>query len=108
MIVSLDLARRYCRASASDDAVLTVLVDAAEGWATSFLNRKVFADQAALDAAVTAGTAGELPMVANAQFTAAVLELVADRYDNRENDTSNVGTTRAEKLLWPYRVGLGV
>ena len=106
MIVSLDLARRYCRASTSDDALLTVLAEAAEGWAASFLNRKVFADQAAVDAAGL--DAGTQPMIVNAQFTAAVLELVADRYDKRENGTANVSTTRAEKLLWPYRVGLGV
>lgn len=108
MITSLDLARRYCRASASDDALLTVLVEAAEGLATSFLNRMVFADQAALDAAVAAGTAGESPMVVNAQFTAAVLELVCDRYDSRSNAPSSAAMTRAERMLWPHRVGLGV
>lgn len=108
MITSLDLARGYCRASASDDALLTVLVEAAEGWAASFLNRKVFADQAALEGAVVAGTAGETPMVANAPFTAAVLELVCDRYDSRSNAPSSSAMTRAERMLWPDRVGLGV
>ena len=108
MIVSLDLVRRYCRASASDDALLSVLVEAAEGWAASFLNRKVFKDQAALDDAVAAGTGGDLPMVANAQFTAAVLDLVEDRYDRRSDKPSSSAMTRAEKTLWPDRVGLGV
>lgn len=108
MIGSLDLARQYCRASSADDAVLTVLVEAAEAWAVQFLDRRVFADQANLDDAVSAGTAGDRPMVVNAAFTAAVLEIVSDRYDNRENDAAPATMTRAEKLLWPFRVGLGV
>jgi len=108
MIVSLDLARRYCRASSTDDAVLTVLVEAAEGWASMFLNRQVFADQSALETAVAAGTAGESPMAVNAAFTAAVLEIVSDRYDNREDSAKGNTMMRAERLLWPYRIGLGV
>ncbi|MBB6578004.1 hypothetical protein HNP33_002072 [Comamonas odontotermitis] len=108
MITSLELARRYCRASASDDALLTVLVEAAEGLAEKFLNRKVFADQAALDAALASGEAGNLPMLANAQFRAAVLEIASDRYDNRGDQPTAAAMTRAERILWPDRVGLGV
>lgn len=108
MITSLDLARRYCRASTSDDVLLTLLVEAAEGLAEKFLNRKVFGDQAALDAAVENGTAGADPMLANAQFKAAVLEMVSDRYDKRGDQPTPAAMTRAERILWPDRVGLGV
>lgn len=108
MIVSLDLARAYCRADSADDLVLSALVEAAEDWAAMFLNRKVFEDGGKLSAAVLSGTAGDRPMVANAAFTAAVLEIVADRYANREDSAKPATMTRAEKMLWPHRVGLGV
>jgi len=108
MIVSLDLARDYCRADSADDLVLSALVEAAEDWAAMFLNRKVFENEGKLNAAVLAGTAGDRPMVVNAAFTAAVLEIVADRYANREDNARASTMTRAEKMLWPYRVGLGV
>lgn len=108
MIVSLDLARDYCRADSADDLVLTALVEAAEDWAAMFLNRKVFEDQDALNAAVLGGTAGDRPMVINAAFTAAVLEIASDRYANREDSAKASTMTRAEKMLWPHRVGLGV
>lgn len=111
-IVSLDIARRYCRASPSDDVILGVLVEAAEGWASSFLNRKVFPDQPSLEAAVAAGDAGDRPLVANPPFTAAVLLIVAHLYDNRQEVVTGTIATQvpfgAEKILWPYRVGLGV
>ncbi|WP_313082561.1 head-tail connector protein [Pulveribacter sp.] len=112
MIVSLDLARDYCRADSADDVVLGALVEAAEDWAAMFLNRKVFKDQTALNAAVLAGTAGERPMVINAAFTAAVLLITAHLYDNRQEVVTGTIATQvpfgAEKILWPYRVGLGV
>lgn len=108
MIIDIDLARSYCRASASDDPLLSVLVEAAEQWAAEYLGRSVFLDQAALDAAVADETAGERPMVINAAFTAAVLEIVSDRYDNREDSAKDATMTRAQRMLWPYRVSLGV
>lgn len=108
MITDLGLVRDYCRADSADDAVLSVLVEAAEGWASAFLNRQVFATQGELDAAVAAGAAGDQPMLANVRFTAAVLEIVADRYDHREDSAKGSTLTRAQRMLWPDRVGLGV
>lgn len=81
MIISLGLPRRYGGVCTSDDVLLTLLVEAAEGLAEKFLNRKVLCDQAALDAAMENGTAGADPTLANAKFKATVQEMVSDRYN---------------------------
>lgn len=109
MLIPDELAREHLRVD--DDVPINVYVRAAEQWAIEFLNRNVYADQAALDAAVDADTAGEHPMVANDLIRAAILTLLGHLYENRESVV--VGAPVAEMpmsttfLLQPYRKGMG-
>lgn len=112
-ILALDMVKSHLRVTwADEDQLIGLYLAAAEGSAASFLNRKVYQDQAALDAAVLAETAGDDPMVANSEIQAAVLLTVGHLYANRED--SVIGATVAElprgalDMLQPYRVGLGV
>lgn len=98
-LVDLALARGYCRASPADPKVEPQLA-AAESYVLDRLNRRVFADQVALDAAVAAGTAGEFPMLANGAIKAAILEYLLALYDNREPEAEE----RVRSLIYPYRV----
>lgn len=102
-LVDTTLAAGYCRASPADPK-LPVQLGAAERFVVDFLNRQVFADQATLDAAVTAGTAGFDPMVVNDAIKAAILEYLLALYDNRGAEAEG----RVREMVWPYRVGLGV
>lgn len=105
-----ELAREHLRVD--DDVPIDVYVRAAEQWAIEFLNRNIYADQAALDAAVDDGTAGDYPIVINDLMRAGILTLVGHLFENRESVV--VGATVAEVpmsvtfLLHPYRKGLGV
>ncbi|WP_423192975.1 head-tail connector protein [Cupriavidus sp. H18C2] len=112
-ILALDMVKSHLRVTWPDeDQLIGLYLAAGEGAAVSFLNRKVYPDQSTLDAAVLAGTAGDDPMVANAEVQAAVLLTVGHLYSNREDVV--VGATvdelprGARDLLQPYRVGLGV
>lgn len=60
---------------------LGAAIDAAQ----EYLGRKVYADQAELNAAVVAGTAGELPMVATFSVKAGVLLICGHLFANRED-----------------------
>lgn len=102
-LVDTALAAGYCRASPADPK-LPVQLGAAERFVVDFLNRQVFADQATLDAAVTTGTAGDLPMVVNDAIRAGILEYLVALYDNRGEEAEE----RVRRLVFPYRVGLGV
>lgn len=112
-LLALDMVKSHLRVTwADEDQLISLYQAAAEGAAASFLNRRVYKDQAELDAAVTDGTAGYSPLVANAEIQAAVLLTVGHLYNNREDVV--IGATVAElpqgahDLLWPHRVGLGV
>jgi hypothetical protein len=71
VLVTLDQARQHCRADAADDAVLTLYGGAASDAAVQFLNRQVFENQTALDAAI-AGVPAALD-AADAAYEAAIL-----------------------------------
>jgi len=112
-ILALDMAKSHLRVTwPNEDQLIGLYLTAAEGSAASFLNRQFYMNAAELAAAVLAGTAGDDPMVANAEIQAAVLLTVGHLYMNREDTV--VGATVAElprgalDLLQPYRVGLGV
>ncbi|WP_313818728.1 head-tail connector protein [Cupriavidus sp.] len=112
-ILALDMVKSHLRVTwPNEDQLIGLYLAAAEGSAASFLNRKVYPDQDALEAAVLAETAGDDPMVVNPEIQAAVLLTVGHLYMNREDTI--VGATVAElprgalDLLQPYRVGLGV
>lgn len=112
-ILDLTLVKSHLRVTwAFEDQLISLYQAAAEGAAASFLNRRVFKDEDELLAAVAAGTAGEDPMIANAEIQAAVLLTVGHLYENRENTVVGLSAVElphgAREFLQPYRVGLGV
>lgn len=114
MLISLDQAREHLRAQGGDDdADLTLKINAAQLLAQEYLNRKLFATQAELDAAVLAGTAGDMPpMVCNDLVRAAMLFIIGHLYANREDVVTGTISTALDMgsraLLAPYRQGMGV
>lgn len=93
------------------DYVVGLLWPAAEGFAQTFLNRRVFGTQAELEEAQLDQTAGDFAMVAPPQYVAACLLMLGHLYKNREavSDVEQYAMPEgARALLWPYRVKLGV
>lgn len=85
-ILTIQQAIEHCRADPDADAVMVELyLGAAIDAAQDYLGRKVYANQAELDAAVAAGEAGELPLVANYAIKAAMLLICGHLFANRED-----------------------
>ncbi|OZI21724.1 hypothetical protein CAL18_12415 [Bordetella genomosp. 7] len=112
-LVTLEQARLHLRVDETEeDSLIALWINAAEQSAQSFLGRNVYTDQAELDAAVNAGTAGDDPMVVNDLIRAAILLTVGHLYANREDVAAGVSFAKmpvgAEYLLMPHRVKMGV
>lgn len=114
MLVELDTLKLHCRVDSSDeDALISIYGDAADERIETYLNRKVYPTQSALTSAVTAGTAGDDPMVVNDSIKASIMLLVGHLYSNRES-TVDPRTEMVELpmgvsyLLTPYRMGMGI
>lgn len=109
-LVDLPTALAHLRIDAGDeDALVTLYLGAAEASAVEFLNRSVYVDQAALEAANEPPEA--LPMVVNAVVQAAILLILGHLYANREEVAPGTMTKvpfGAHALLQPYRIGLGL
>lgn len=111
-LVDLSLALGFVRQDAgAEDDIVQALLDGATQSAIDYLNRQVFEDADSMDAAVTAGTAGDNPMVINGAIKAAILKTTAELYKNRA-DTA-VGTItelpfNARALLRPHRIVPGI
>jgi predicted HD phosphohydrolase len=111
-LVTREQALAHLKADSTED--VSIYLSAAELAAMEYLNRNVYESEAAMDAAVLAGNAGEDPMVVNDLIKAAVLLIAGHLYRNREDVIS--GQTAAavqlplgsRALLQPYRVGMGV
>ena len=86
-VISLAIARHHLRDPDDADEYLQLLIEAAEGQAMDYLNRRFYADQQALDEAVAAGDAGEYPLVSNKQINAACLLILGHLYANREGSS---------------------
>lgn len=85
-ILTTEQAIEHCRADPEADATMVSLyLGAATDAAQDYLGRKLFANQAELDAAVQAGNAGEMPMIATYAVKAAILLICAHLYTNRED-----------------------
>lgn len=113
MFLTSELAKGYQRIVGNDeDDVIGLILSAAERAALAYLNRQVFADIAAMDAAITAGTAGEFPMVIEDDIKLGILKLFGDMYENREDSVLAVSVARlplsSKELLRPHRIGNGV
>lgn len=111
-LVTIEQARKHVSATPYHDDQLAVYIGAATEYAQEFLNRRVYSDQVTLDAAVTADSAGDRPMVVNDAIRAAILLLIGHLFANREAVVTGTIATQVpmgvHALLWPYRIGLGV
>jgi len=111
-VISMAIARHHLRDPDDDDEYLELLIEAAEGQAMDYLNRRFYADQQTLDVAVVANDAGESPMICNKQIKAACLLILGHLYANREDVVIGTIATELPKgsvaLLTPHRIGWGV
>lgn len=96
--------RTHLRIDEGED--VSTYVAAAGLLAADLLNRNIYEDQAALDAAND-----PTGIVVNAKIGAAIKLIVGDLYRDRENDkqgTYSPSSTNTEKLLSADRIGMGV
>lgn len=114
MLVDLNTLKLHCRVDGDDeDALFSAYGEASEERVASYLNRKIYPNQTDLDTAVTAGTAGDDPMIVNESVKAAIMLLVGHLYANREAVVeSKIEMVELPMgvmfLLTPYRVGMGL
>lgn len=84
VLVTTTQAVAHLRVDGLDDAPdIALKLAAAEQVVLEFLDRKVYATQQDLDAAVAAGTAGEKPMLVTDLVRSAILLTLSDLYVNR-------------------------
>lgn len=109
-LVTLEAAKAHLRVThASDDADITLKLRAAEKMAVRYLDRPVYPDQAALDAALVGNPDLALadPLVCDEMVIAGILLLLGDLYENREEVvTGTIATqlpTGARACLRPLR-----
>lgn len=111
-VISTDDALRHLRAEDEDRADVEQMLAAAEDSAAQFLNRRFYADAAALDAAVLSGSAGSKPILINPSIRAACLLILGNLYSNREDtlvgDEFSSMPAGSRSLLTPYRIGWGI
>ena len=114
MFLTPDLLIGYKRIDATEmvSPFLLLVIEAAELNAVAYLNRSVFPDKDAMDAAIADGTAGSNPMLIQADIKAGMLFIAGHLYDNREDVL--IGTVGAElpmgsrHFLRPHRISPGV
>ncbi|MOA19263.1 hypothetical protein D3C78_1396320 [compost metagenome] len=107
-ILTTEQAVMHCRADPDADvAMVELYLGAGIDVAQDYLGRKVYADQAELDAAVEAGAAGELPMVASYAIKAAILLICGHLFANREDVVTGLQSYSlpmgSRDLLRPHR-----
>lgn len=107
-LVTLQQAKGHLRVGHDHfDADIQLKLNAATLMALEYLDRAVYADQAALNAAMDSGDAGVLPMVVNDMVRSGILLLLGDLFANREETvTGTIATqlpTGARACLRPYR-----
>ena len=107
-ILTTEQAIEHCRADPVADAPMMALyLGAAEEAAQDYLGRKVYADQAAMEAAQD-----EVGLVANFAFKAAALLICGHLYANRENVVAGAQSFTlpmgAHDLLRPHRRSFGL
>lgn len=114
-IVSLEQALAHLREDAGvADDLIGIYINAATQAAADNLDRQIFANDEEMQAAITAGTAGDDPIVANDVIRAAILLTLGKLYAYREDVVAGTSTSvmelpgGAKALLFPYRTGLGV
>ena len=110
--VTLSQAMAHCRAESEDLAMMELYLSAAKQTAADYVNRSVYNDQADMEIAVTAGIAGENPMIVNDAINAAILLITGHLYTNREDVIVGVSACElpngAKSILNHYRINPGV
>lgn len=113
--INIALAMQHLRAEVDDQAYVQTLLSAAEDSAAQYLQRRFYADAAALEAAVLDGTAGTDPIVITGSIVAACLLILGHLYANREDSVTGINVSSVAELpmgsrtlLHPYRVQMGV
>lgn len=105
--VSLAEAKKHLRVDVpDDDDYIGLLIDAAEQWAVNYLQRPLSDVLASSD-----HSPPDLDGALNPAVKVGVLIIVGDLYENREQIVSGVSiasNTLWERILYPYRVKLGV
>lgn len=91
-----------------DKTMVEVYLAAAEDAAMQFLNRRFYADQAALDNAVENEDAGDRPIIITPSIQSAVLLILGWLYENRGDELDHNIPGPARWLLNPYRIDMGV
>jgi len=112
-LVSLDVAKLHLKVDEVDeDSSISIYLGAAEQSAVQFLNRQVFETDALMQAALTAGTAGESPMVVNDAIKAAILLILGHLYEHRSDVVEVRDIYELPRgslfLLQPFRKCMGV
>jgi hypothetical protein len=107
MYLPLTLVREFCNLTTEvSDTLLQLMVDAAEARCAAYLNRPL---SQVLDP-ITPPDVPD-PSEFGQAVRLAVLLYVSDAIDNRGTIVTGTISSElptAERLLWPYRVGLGV
>lgn len=106
MLIDLAIAKQHLRVDGvDDDAMITLYLGAAEKHASDYLGRTIYADETEQGT----DTAG---IIINDAIKAAVLLTLGHLYANREDVVSGVSVSQlpngADRLLQPYRAGLGL
>lgn len=112
-ILTIEQAIEHCRADPDADATMVGLyLNAAMDAAQDYLGRKVYPTKEEMDAAVTAGTAGDEPMVATYAIKAAILLMCGHLYANREDVVAGMQSFAmphgSRDLLRPHRRSQGI
>lgn len=106
-LVTLDQAKEHLRIDSADgDADIALKLSAATEQAIAYLDRAVYADDAAMQAAIAATTAGPDPMVCTDMVRAGILLILGDLFSNREDVVTGTVTqlpTGAAACLRPLR-----
>jgi hypothetical protein len=111
-LIDINIAKKHLRIDSSyEDDLIGLYLEAAESSAAKYLNRKLFASDEEMETAVADGSAGDEPMVANAQVGIAILLTLTDLYEYRGNTVAGVTVVElpqgAVAYLHPFRVNMG-
>lgn len=114
-LIATEIALAHLREDAGvADELIALYIDAAVQSALNYMDRKVYATDADMAAAVLAGTAGSDPIVIDGAIKAAILLILGKLYAYREDLVVGTASTVVElpagskQLLYPYRIGVGV
>ncbi|AIP65334.1 MULTISPECIES: head-tail connector protein [pseudomallei group] len=114
-IVSLELALAHLREDEGvADDLIRIYINAATQSASDYIDRKIYANDEEMQAAIAEQTTDDDPVVANDVIRTAILLTIGKLYAYREDVVAGTSASvmelpsGAKALLFPYRTGLGV